>query len=95
MNSIFDRWAPRLVCGLAAVVPLLFVFDLYDAFDLRSQLAALYLTVIVLLLLWSLQTAGSEKWWCRWRRTPLDLPGFSVFSVFSGLSPPLIPWSPH
>ena len=92
MNSLFDRWAPRLVCGLATIVPLLFIFDLYDAFDL-PKLAALYSTCVVTLpsLLWCLQVASLGT--CAGAAPCWMFPRF-VFFYFP-FSPPYTLWSPR
>ena len=70
-SGVFDRWAPRLIPLLVGLVPLLFVLDLRDTFDL-PKVTFVYITVIALAGLWA--WTALERGEIVYRPTALDRP---------------------
>ena len=82
LEGPFDRWAPRLIPALVFVVPLFFLLDLYDTFDL-PKLTLVYYVDLMLFALWVRQALARGVLIIR--RSALDLP-LLLFLIATGVS---------
>src|SRR5262249_24509697 len=76
---MFDRWTSRLFAALVGIIPVLFVLDLKDTFDL-PKMTLVYFSVIVLAGLWGWQVVEKKELVCR--STALNKP----IAVFQGVA---------
>lgn len=79
---MFDRWALRILLLVVGGVPLLFVLDLKDTFDL-PKMVFVYLSVMVLAGLWGWEAL--EKKEIHYRPTPLNRP-LAAFLILAFIS---------
>src|SRR5256885_533249 len=94
---MFDRWASRILLVVVGGIPLLFVLDLKDTFDL-PKIVFVYISIIALTGLWAWTVMKNKEVF--YHSTSLDKPlafflVFALVSTYCSVEPTLSFWGAY